>query len=87
MKRRVIWDLPAVEQLLLLARIDREAAARVLATVKRYGAEGSGDIKKLQGRAGDWRLRSGDWRVILGSAPELNAVHIMAILNRRDAYD
>ena len=59
----------------------------MLATVKRYGAKGGGDIKKLQGRSGEWRLRSGDWRVNFGSVPELDAIHVLAVLNRRDAYD
>ena len=87
MKRRVIWELPAVEQLLILAKTDRELALRIVAAVRRYAAGDGGDVKKLRARPGEWRLRIGDWRVIFTADPALNAVDVLAILNRRDAYD
>lgn len=44
-------------------------------------------MKKLQGRPGEWRLRVGDWRVIFTADPAMNAIDVLALLNRRDAYD
>jgi mRNA-degrading endonuclease RelE of RelBE toxin-antitoxin system len=32
-------------------------------------------------------LRAGDWRIIFMVDPALNAIDVLAILNRRDAYD
>jgi len=86
-RRRVIWELPAVEQLLALARTDRETAQRVVAALRRFAAGDGGDVKKLQGRPGEWRLRVGDWRVIFTADPAMNAIDVLALLNRRDAYD
>lgn len=86
MKRRVIWELPAVEQLLVLAKTGREVSLRIVSTVRRYAVGDGGDVKKLQGRPGEWRLRVGDRRVIFTADPALNAADILAILNRRDAY-
>ena len=87
MKRRVIWESPAVEQLLDLARTDREGARRVVAAIRRFAAGDGGDVKKLQGRPGEWRLRVGDWRVIFAADTTLDAIDVLALLNRRDAYD
>jgi mRNA interferase RelE/StbE len=86
-RRRVIWELPAVEQLLTLAKTDRESATRIVAGVRRFAAGDGGDVKKLQGRSGEWRLRVGDWRVIFTADPALDAIDVLAVLNRRDAYD
>ena len=87
MKRRVVWELPAVEQLLVISRSDRGLALRIVSAVRRYAGGDGGDIKKLQGRAGEWRLRVGDWRVIFTTDQSQNAIAILAIVDRKDAYD
>lgn len=49
-----------------------------------YATSGSGDVKRLKGRAGS-RLRVGDWRVIF--IEEGASIIIVAVGNRRDIYD
>ena len=43
--------------------LDRLIQARVTAALERLASTGHGDVKKLQGRPGDFRLRVGKWRV------------------------
>jgi mRNA interferase RelE/StbE len=86
-KRRVLWELPAVEQLLALAKTDRDVAVRIVASMRRFAAGDGGDVKKLEGRSGEWRLRVGDWRIIFTADPAMNAIDVLAVLNRRDAYE
>jgi len=57
---------------------------RIDAKLTIYATSGSGDVKKLQGRAG-CRLRIGDWRVIFIEDSAL--ITIVAVGNRRDIYD
>jgi mRNA interferase RelE/StbE len=48
-----------------------------------YATNGSGDVKRLKGRAG-CRLRVGDWRVIF--IEDNASIIIVAVGNRRDVY-
>jgi mRNA-degrading endonuclease RelE of RelBE toxin-antitoxin system len=77
----------AVENLLLASRNNSRAASRVIQAVTRYANGDGGDIKKLHGVAGEWRLRVGDLRVILTGDSLSGVVDILDVLNRRDAYD
>ena len=43
--------------------LDRLVQARVTAALERLALTGHGDVKKLQGRPNDFRLRVGKWRV------------------------
>ena len=45
-----------------------------------------GDIKKLQGRENQWRLRVGDWRVIFEVDARGPTIYIVRVLARKDAY-
>jgi mRNA interferase RelE/StbE len=49
-----------------------------------YATNGSGDVKRLKGRAG-CRLRVGDWRVIF--IEESASIVVVAVGNRKDIYD
>jgi mRNA interferase RelE/StbE len=49
-----------------------------------YAASGSGDVKRLMGRAG-CRLRVGDWRVIF--IEDSASIIIVAVGHRSDIYD
>ena len=60
-------------------------AARIREAVVRFGRDGTGDIRKLQGGSNEWRLRVGDWRVIYEEQPGQTV--ILRIMNRRDAYE
>ncbi len=57
---------------------------RIDARLNQFAADGSGDIKKLKGRAGA-RLRVGDWRVIFYE--DGNSIVIAAVGHRREIYD
>ncbi len=46
---------------------------------------GSG-IKKLQGVAGQWRLRVGDWRVRFSLSDDGKVVDVLRVLPRGRAY-
>lgn len=80
----ILWFQEAVDELFELARRDSRQATRVLTTVRSFGRDGRGDIKKLQGREGEWRLRAGDWRVRL--IIESRSVRVVGVVPRRDAY-
>jgi mRNA interferase RelE/StbE len=49
-----------------------------------YASGGSGEVKRLKGRAG-CRLRIGDWRVIF--IEDKASITIVGVGNRRDIYD
>jgi mRNA-degrading endonuclease RelE of RelBE toxin-antitoxin system len=65
--------------------LDRMTQARVTAALERLAATGHGDVRKLQGRAHDFRLRVGKWRVFLDlDTPE--GIVVTGIDNRGQAY-
>lgn len=84
--RRVRWEHEAVEDFATVARLHRADGHRILTALRRLAAENVGDVKKLQGEFdGTWRLRVGDWRVRFGR--EGDTIVVLAVFNRRDAYD
>jgi len=65
--------------------LDRVTQLRVTSALERFAATGHGDVKKLRGRPGDFRMRVGKWRVFFDlDAP--GAVTITGIDNRGQAY-
>jgi mRNA-degrading endonuclease RelE of RelBE toxin-antitoxin system len=57
------WEDEAVGDLLEIAGAHRNQAVRIRQRVNAFANAGDGDVKKLQGREDEWRLRVGDWRV------------------------
>ncbi len=45
-----------------------------------------GDIRKLQGRTKEWRLRVGEWRVLFERDEETRLILIQAVRPRSSAY-
>jgi mRNA-degrading endonuclease RelE of RelBE toxin-antitoxin system len=84
LKYDVLWREAAVDDLLELSGQDHRQALRVVVTVRSFGRDGRGDLKKLQGRTGEWRLRAGEWRIVL--VVERDRAFVTRIDNRRDAY-
>jgi mRNA-degrading endonuclease RelE of RelBE toxin-antitoxin system len=84
LKYDVHWLQQSVEDLFELAGRDRRQALRILVAVKTFGRDGHGDMKKLEGPSGEWRLRTGNWRVFL--LFEGSRAYVTRIDNRRDAY-
>jgi mRNA interferase RelE/StbE len=64
--------------------LSADVRKRIDAKLMIYATNGSGDVKRLKGRAG-CRLRVGDWRVIF--IEEKTSITIVAVGNRKDIYD
>lgn len=65
-------------------KLDVSVRKRIKAKIETFAETGSGDAKKLQGRAGS-RLRVGDFRVIFYTEGQIMV--IVAVGDRRDVYD
>jgi mRNA interferase RelE/StbE len=72
-----------------LRGLDKGIARRVLDALDRLGADGLGDVRRLQGiDPPEWRLRVGDWRVRLAfeGDDETGAVRVLRVMHRREVY-
>lgn len=58
---------------------------RVLSGLERYAATEIGDVKRLQDRPGEYRLRVGKWRIFF-HLDDANVVAVFAIKVRGQAY-
>jgi mRNA interferase RelE/StbE len=63
-----------------------EDRARVLNGLNRLAETSTGDIKKLAGSDSEWRLRIGHWRVRFIFDRARQAIIILRVLHRREAY-
>jgi len=80
---RTVQFLPAA--LRDFDRLDRITQRRVVASLERLATTGHGDVKRLQGRMRDQRLRVGKWRVFVDlSAP--GVILVTGIDSRGQAY-
>ena len=82
MSLRVSWSARAEK--------DREALSddmrrRVLVSLGRYAETGHGDVRALVGLSGLYRLRVGDYRIVF-QLPGADALHVVRVRHRRDAY-
>lgn len=66
-----------------LRRIDKKDQLRILKAIKDLPY---GDVKKLQGRAEDYRLRVRDYRIIFTKDDEELLIYVIEIAPRRDVY-
>jgi mRNA interferase RelE/StbE len=69
-----------------LAEVPAGQRGRIREAIERLADTGHGDVKKLQGRDGEWRLRVGSWRVIFKLEQGRLVVLVLRVLPRRDAY-
>ena len=85
MTRRVEWTAASERD---LRRLDHRSRERIREAVERLAAEGSGDVKRLQGRDREWRLRVGDQRVLFTVVDDLDdaIVQVIRVLPRGRAY-
>jgi mRNA-degrading endonuclease RelE of RelBE toxin-antitoxin system len=65
--------------------LDRIARERVTSALERLAATGHGDVKRLQGRVRDFRLRAGKWRVFF-DLDTPGVITVTGIDNRGQAY-
>jgi mRNA-degrading endonuclease RelE of RelBE toxin-antitoxin system len=83
MGKRVIFSDEARAD---LRAIDRETALRLLKALARFLATDAGSVKQLAGfDPPRYRLRVGDWRYIFRKSGD-DAIEILRIRNRREAY-
>ena len=85
MIREVTWQLEAREAIRELKRRSREDARRVGRAIDRFMRTGQGDVKKLSGSRGQYRLRAGDWRVRFTIDSEASAMVISQVSRRNEA--
>jgi mRNA interferase RelE/StbE len=79
----VVWTAPALRD---LRRLDRQSAERVRAVVRRYADTQHGDVRKLEGVAGHYRLRVGVYRVIFRPEDGHLIIVVLHVGHRRDVY-
>jgi mRNA-degrading endonuclease RelE of RelBE toxin-antitoxin system len=65
--------------------IPQHIAMNILTAVHRLAESNSGDVKALQGKPGEKRLRVGDYRVRF-SEEHPDTLRIHTVLHRKDAY-
>jgi mRNA-degrading endonuclease RelE of RelBE toxin-antitoxin system len=83
-RRTVLWEHPAVEDLFELMAKESRQARKVMIAVRSFGMGESSDFRKLSDGSERWRLRTGDWRIFLRLESEF--AYIAQVKNRRDAY-
>jgi len=70
-----------------LERLDASVVKRVLAKVESLAQEPRPPgCRKIRTQEGLWRLRVGDYRVIYTVDDDANAVDIVAVRHRREAF-
>jgi len=83
MAKRLLWTLEARAD---VRAIDRDTALRLLKALDRFLKTESGNIKQLEGFDPPlYRIRVGSWRFLyhkLGS----DAIEVVRVRNRKDAY-
>ncbi len=79
----VVWTRSALRD---MQRLDRSVAARVREAIERFASSGHGDVKKLRGDGGRWRLRVGDWRVTFRYESDVQAITVLGVGPRGGAY-
>jgi mRNA-degrading endonuclease RelE of RelBE toxin-antitoxin system len=78
----VVWSPEARSD---LRAIDRDTAMQILSCLDRYLTTRTGDVKKLRPPLSAFRLRCGDYRIFFDHPGE-NAINVLSVRNRRDAY-
>jgi mRNA interferase RelE/StbE len=80
--KKILWSEPARTD---IRRLDRDTAMRIFAALHRFAETGEGDIKKLQGKTDELRLRIGEYRVRFTEEAD-NVLLIHSVRHRREAY-
>lgn len=83
MSRTIGWSEHALRQ---AERLDQHTRERIDAARRRLATTGPGDVRPLQGRRQQWRLRVGEGRVIVTDDEVPAAIVILAVLPRGRAY-
>lgn len=79
--RQLVFTKAAMRDFESMSLEDADAMANALAL---YAETGHGDVKKLSGRMGEWRLRCGKWRAIF--TPSGEVLRVLRIRDRKEVY-
>ena len=79
---REVRLLPAAQR--ELRRLDNATRRRIAQALRRLAETAHGDVRQLQGRRGEWRLRVGDWRVIFFYDQADGAIVVTRIARRAE---
>lgn len=85
MIRAVLWRPDALVAIPQLKREIRDESRRIGWAIDRFTTSGLGDVKKLTGQRGEFRLRVGDWRVRFTIDAESQAMVILQVVRRNEA--
>lgn len=83
MSREVRWTSHALRD---LDALTASARNRVIAAVETLAETDQGDVKKIQGTDGEWRLRVGDLRVRLTFLSPPPTILVLRVVRRDQAY-
>jgi mRNA interferase RelE/StbE len=67
-----------------LKKLDRNTQLRIIKSINQLP---SGDVKKLQGKAEDYRLRVGKYRIIFNKDEKDLVINIIEIASRGEVYN
>ena len=79
----ILWSRPAERD---LRRLDPVMIERIQDAINQLAVTGQGDVRPLQGRERQWRLRVGDWRVLFTYDSATCTIQIIRVLPRGRAY-
>jgi len=81
------WQVRWLDRALKEAeRLDRPTRQRIFDAVDRLAATGQGDVRPLQGRSDEYRLRVGNWRILFQRDGEQLVMLVLRVRPRGDAY-
>jgi len=70
-----------------LKRLPPSDQARVRVALDRLSAGPTrGDVRKLQGKSNEWRVRVGEWRVRFGLDTRAHTIVVLRVVPRGRAY-
>ena len=69
-----------------MRRLDDRVGRRIFLALDRYVAGHKSDVRKLQGRNQEWRLRVGDWRIRFRPDTPNGVLVVLRVLHRSQAY-
>ncbi len=83
---RIEWQRRASDELRRLTAANPNQAQRILDALDRLAQQNQGDVKRLEGRPGEYRLRVGGWRVLFRRDAAADCVIVARIAPRGRAY-
>ncbi|MBA2278152.1 MAG: type II toxin-antitoxin system RelE/ParE family toxin [Chloroflexia bacterium] len=79
----ILWSRPAERD---MRRLDPGVSQRIQDAVEQLAETGHGDVRPLQGRERQWRLRVGELRVLFTYDSATATIQIIRVLPRGRVY-